>query len=99
MMLGFGLGLRLRSRFNTLSSVAGGWSLQGRRFWEDITTNWEAWSSVVGTFKFWQEQTKNYWQNEATPTWDNWFTTYGSLIMFNELTTNWESLTTNWESL
>lgn len=88
----------LKSIIWNIAAVIGEWQSQGRIFWEDITSNWEGWNTVLGVFKFWQEQTKNYWQNETTPTWDIWYPTYGSLIMIDEQTTNWESMTTNWEN-
>jgi len=95
-----GLGLRLggltRVANNTLS---GEWENQSRIFWEDITTLWETLTTVIGTFKHWNEQTKEYWQLENTIDWNNWYETQGSLAMIEENTLiNWDAISINWEN-
>lgn len=73
--------------------IDGIWEFQGRIYWENITTNWDDWNTILGTFKFWSEQTKEYWQLETSINWENWFGTQGSLEMIEEKTSDsWGAL-------
>jgi len=81
-----------------ISTTEGEWENQGRIFWENITTVWEDIITVIGTYRYWNEQTKEFWQLESTINWEDWYETQGSLLMIEEKTTNWDAETTNWEN-
>lgn len=84
-----------------IPTTSGGWENQSRTFWEDINTLWGELISVVGTFKFWEEQTKEFWQLESTVNYEDWFETQGSLEMIEEKESdNWNAISgINWENL
>lgn len=65
-MIRLGLGLRRSASFLWIR-LASAWEKQNRAFWENISVNWENWTSVVGTFVYYEENTNN-WSTYTT----NW---------------------------